>query len=85
MNTVNAAAIFFFKGALLGIELAMIIHQADISWKKGWGGGNMILLCVCFAGIGSNKALCTAAFHCLYCTSYSFNFFFFRDCYRTSQ
>lgn len=35
MNTVNAAAIFFFKGALLGIESAMIIYRADISWKKG--------------------------------------------------
>lgn len=64
MNTVNAAAIFSFKGALLSIKSAVIIHRADISWKKGWGRGNMIFF-VCLAGIGSNKALCTAAFHCL--------------------
>lgn len=40
MNTENTAAVFFFRGAL-GIESALIIYRADISWKKGWGGEEM--------------------------------------------
>lgn len=65
MNTVSAAAIFFFKGALLGIESAIIIQRADISWKKGWGVGERHDFFLFFAEISSNKVLCTAAFHCL--------------------